>query len=63
MKPAIDLSLYLVIGPGHCAGRDMADVAEAAARGGATLSLEEVGPALASMEGFATIGIPVIDRY
>ena len=37
MKPAIDLSLYLVIGPGHCAGRDMADVAEAAARGGATL--------------------------
>ncbi len=35
MKQAFDLSLYLVIGPGHCAGRDMADVAWAAARGGA----------------------------
>ena len=35
MRQSIDLSLYLVIGPGHCAGRDMTDVAEAAARGGA----------------------------
>ena len=37
MRQSIDLSLYLVIGPGHCAGRPMADVAEAAARGGATM--------------------------
>lgn len=37
MRQVFDLSLYLVIGPGHCAGRPMADVAEAAARGGATM--------------------------
>lgn len=37
MRHSFDLSLYLVIGPGHCAGRAMADVAEAAARGGATM--------------------------
>ncbi len=35
MRQTFDLSLYLVIGPDHCAGRDMADVAEAAAHGGA----------------------------
>ncbi len=35
MRQSFDLSLYLVIGPGHCAGRPMADVAEAAVRGGA----------------------------
>ncbi|MCH7941626.1 MAG: thiamine phosphate synthase [Proteobacteria bacterium] len=35
MRQSFDLSLYLVIGPDHCAGRDMADVAEAAVRGGA----------------------------
>ncbi len=28
-----------------------------------TLASEEVGAALASMEGYATIGIQVIDRY
>ena len=28
-----------------------------------TLALEEVGDVLATMEDFATIGIPVIDRY
>ena len=39
MRQAFDLSLYLVIGPGHCAGRDMADVASAAARGGADVVL------------------------
>ena len=37
MRPSFDLSLYLVIGPGHCAGRPMADVAEAAVLGGASL--------------------------
>ena len=35
MRPSFDLSLYLVIGPDHCAGRPMTDVAEAAVRGGA----------------------------
>ncbi len=35
MRQSFDLSLYLVIGPDHCAGRPMADVAEAAVRGGA----------------------------
>ena len=35
MSQSFDLSLYLVIGPDHCAGRPMADVAEAAVRGGA----------------------------
>ncbi len=35
MRQSFDLSLYLVIGPEHCAGRPMADVAEAAVRGGA----------------------------
>ena len=35
MRQSFDLSLYLVIGPDDCAGRDMADVAEAAAQGGA----------------------------
>ncbi len=37
MWQVFDLSLYLVIGPGHCAGWPMADVAEAAARGGVTM--------------------------
>lgn len=37
MRRSFDLSLYLVIGPDHCAGRPMADVAEAAVRGGAGL--------------------------
>lgn len=35
MRQSFDLSLYLVIGPDNCAGRPMADVAEAAVRGGA----------------------------
>jgi len=35
MRQTFDLSLYLVIGPDHCAGRPLADVAEAAVRGGA----------------------------
>ncbi len=37
MRQSFDLSVYLVIGPDHCAGRPMADVAEAAVRGGAGL--------------------------
>ena len=37
VRTSLDLSLYLVVGPGDCAGRDMADVAEAAAAGGATI--------------------------
>lgn len=37
MGTSFDLSLYLVIGPAHCAGRDMAEVADAAAQGGATM--------------------------
>lgn len=37
MRTSFDLSLYLVIGPAHCAGRDMAEVAGAAAAGGATM--------------------------
>lgn len=37
MNTNFDLSLYLVIGPDHCAGRALADVAEAAVRGGAGL--------------------------
>ncbi|NRG16483.1 thiamine phosphate synthase [Rhizobiales bacterium] len=36
-KPVIDFSLYLVIGPRDCGGRNPADVAQAAASGGVTL--------------------------
>lgn len=36
-KPVVDLSLYLVIGPSDCDGRNPADVAAAAAEGGVTL--------------------------
>lgn len=37
MRKSFDLSLYVVIGPAHCAGRDMAEVAVEAVRGGATM--------------------------
>ncbi|MXN66760.1 thiamine phosphate synthase [Stappia sp. GBMRC 2046] len=36
-KPVVDLSLYLVIGPADCGGRNPAEIAAAAASGGATL--------------------------
>ena len=36
-KPAFDLSLYLVVGRGDCAGRPIAEVVEAAVAGGVTL--------------------------
>jgi thiamine-phosphate pyrophosphorylase len=37
VRQSFDLSLYLIIGPAHCAGRDMAEVAMAAAEGGASI--------------------------
>lgn len=37
MRQTLDLSLYLVVDPGLCAGRDIAEVAAAAAEGGATI--------------------------
>ncbi|MDF2096392.1 thiamine phosphate synthase [Aquibaculum arenosum] len=36
-RPTFDLSVYLVIGPGDCAGRRMSDVVARALAGGATL--------------------------
>ncbi|MBR9840847.1 MAG: thiamine phosphate synthase [Rhodobacteraceae bacterium] len=37
MKPAFDLSLYLVLDPGLCAGIGMVDIARRAVAGGATM--------------------------
>ena len=69
MRQQFDLSLYLVIGPDHCAGRDMADVAEAAARGGAGLvqlrdktstSRGQIEAARALQARLAPLGVPLV---
>ena len=68
-RTPFDLSLYFVVGPGDCAGRDLVEVVAAAVRGGVTLvqlrdkdaPLERlVDQARALLEVLRPAGIPLI---
>lgn len=66
---AMDLRLYLVVGPENCLGRPLGEVVEAAARGGVTLvqyrnktgGREEILKDLAALkQGLAPYGVPLL---